>query len=349
MNITEFNYNVPEELIAQYPSQKRGQDRLLVVERKKNTFYEKKFEDIVDFFKPDDLLVLNNTKVIPARLFGKRKTGGKVEIFIIDKTKRPIEALLRPSARIKENEEIELESKDKIKVLGRSEFGRFVEFGEDIDGILKRAGHTPLPPYISRDDEELDKNRYQTVFAKAEGATASPTAGLHFTQDTLKRLHEKKVKIAYVTLHVSYGTFAPVKTDNIKNHKMHSEFYMIQREDVNTINNARNNKNRIFACGTTSLRVLESNAENIINFIPQAYNYGGTSFKGFEGFTDLFIYPGYKFRITDALITNFHFPKSTLIMLASAFAGKDLLFKAYDYAVKNNFKFFSYGDAMVII
>jgi len=349
MKLSDFDYALPKELVAQYPSSKRGEDRLLVVNRKKQDFEERAFEDIYDFFEKDNLLVLNNTKVIPARLFGKRKTGGKVEIFVIDTTKEPVEALVRPSGRIKEGEEIILESQDTAKICGRSKIGRLIEFDKPISQILKACGHVPLPPYITRPDEVSDASRYQTVYANREGATASPTAGLHFTEDMIKKLKVKGVKTAFVTLHVSYGTFAPIKEESLEKHVMHSEFYRISKENITAINEARNNKSQIFACGTTTLRTLEACADKIVNFIPQAYSYGGMKFSGFEGFTDLFIYPGYNFRITDKLITNFHLPKSTLLLLTSAFAGKELIFKAYEYAIKRRFRFFSYGDAMLII
>ena len=337
MKLSDFNYNLPKELIAQYPSDRRGEDRLLFVDRKKNIFEEKVFEDIIDYFKEGDLLVLNNTKVIPSRIFGKRKTGGKVEIFILDKKKTPHEALVRPSGRIKEGEEVTLESGDEAKILGKGEIGRLVEFKKPVDEILKKCGHTPLPPYISREDEPNDRKRYQTIYAEKEGATASPTAGLHFTKSIISKLKEKGVRFAFVTLHVSYGTFAPVKVEEVEHHKMHREFFSISKENAAIINEARKTKRRIFACGTTSLRVLEACGDSEVP----------TS--GLESSTDLYIYPGYKFKSVDALITNFHLPKSTLLLLASAFSGRKLLFKAYDYAVKNKFKFFSYGDSMLIL
>jgi len=310
---------------------------------------ERKFSDIIDYFQKGDLLVVNNTKVMPARLFAKRRSGGKVEIFIIDKTKRPVEALLRPSGRIKEGEELTLESGDIVRVGEYTSLGRLVEFMDDVNEVLTRAGHVPLPPYIARKDEPSDRERYQTVFARNEGATASPTAGLHFTPEILDKLVKKSVEIAEVTLHVSYGTFAPVKDETLENHKMHSEYYRITKENVTMINNARNEKRRIIACGTTSLRVLETCADEIINFIPQAYCYGGNQFDGFEGFTRLFVYPGYTFRIVNGLITNFHLPKSTLLLLTSAFAGKDAIWRAYEYAIEKKFRFFSYGDCMLIL
>jgi S-adenosylmethionine:tRNA ribosyltransferase-isomerase len=331
---------LPKGLIAQYPSQERGDDRLIVVNRPKGSFEERHFADIVDYLREGDALVLNDTKVIPARLFGKRKTGARVEIFVLDKAKHPPAALVRPSGRIKEGESILLDSGGEARVLERARVGRFVEFDEPVDRVLEKCGHVPLPPYISRIDEPSDKKRYQTVYASREGATASPTAGLHFTEDTISALRGKGVRIAYVTLHVSYGTFAPVKSETVEGHKMHSEYYHVSDDAAAIIRSAcdsraRKTRARIFACGTTSLRVLEACAANFNS--------------GMEGHTDLFIYPGYKFKTVDALITNFHLPKSTLLLLTSAFCGKELLFKAYDYAIKNRFRFFSYGDAMLII
>lgn len=329
MKLSDFDYSLPKELIAQYPSEKRGDDRLLVCDRKIESFEEKRFSCIADYFNSGDLLVLNDTKVMPARLFGKRETGGKAEIFILDKKARPIEALVRPSARIKKDETITLESGNKVRIGERMGYKRVVDFDDSPDKIMDLCGHVPLPPYISRKDEASDKQRYQTVFAKNEGATASPTAGLHFTEEMIEGLKEKGVEISFVTLHVNYGTFAPVKGDTVESHKMHSEFYSIPDETSAAIRKASDKGARIFACGTTSLRALES--------------------AGCRGYTDLFIYPGYKFNVVDALITNFHLPKSTLLLLACAFAEKELLFKAYEYAIQNKFRFFSYGDAMLII
>ena len=349
LKLSDFDYNLPKELIAQYPSQKRGEDRLLVLNKENRTFKEKTFLEIRDYFKKGDLLVLNSTKVIPARLFGKRKTGGKVEIFILDKTKVPVEALVRPSGRIKEGEEVLLESGDLVTVRDKVSVGRLVEFESPVDEVIKRTGHVPLPPYISRPDEPDDKVRYQTVYAKEEGATASPTAGLHFTKELLDSLKALGVNIAYVTLHVSYGTFAPVKEEDVSKHNMHSEFYRISKENVIIINEARNRKSKIFTCGTTTVRALETCADDMINFIPGREKYGEPQTNGFDGFTKLFIYPGYKFRITNALITNFHLPKSTLLLMTSALAGREFLFQAYRYAVEKKFRFFSYGDAMLIL
>ncbi|MGB2705690.1 MAG: tRNA preQ1(34) S-adenosylmethionine ribosyltransferase-isomerase QueA [Candidatus Omnitrophota bacterium] len=333
MRLSDFDYTLPKELIAQYPSKSRGDDRLLVVDRARKSFEEKKFIDITGYFKEGDLLVLNDTRVIPARLYGKRKTGANVEIFLMDTAGNPVEALVRPSGRIREGESVLLDSGDEARVLGRSDIGRLVEFDKPLDEIMKKCGHMPLPPYISRPDEAVDRERYQTVYASSEGATASPTAGLHFTGAIISGLRKKGVRIACITLHVSYGTFAPIKEEEVENHKMHSEFYHISEENAIIIDEAQRKKARIFACGTTSLRALETYAE-----VAEP-----------EGFTDLFIYPGYKFKAINALITNFHLPKSTLLLLTSAFCGKELLFKAYDYAIRNQFSFFSYGDAMLVL
>jgi len=337
MKLSEFDYALPKELIAQYPAKRRGDDRLLVVDRKKKNFSEKRFADIAHYFQKGDTLVLNDTKVIPARIFGKRKTGGKVEIFVLDAAKNPAEALVRPSGRIKEGEVVTLDSGRMATVLERSEIGRFVEFEGGTADAIKECGHMPLPPYISRPDEPEDSRRYQTVYARSEGATASPTAGLHFTEDALEALRQKGVGISYITLHVSYGTFAPVKEEEVEKHRMHSEFYRISKNNVIMLSNALMKKAKIFACGTTSLRALEACVERI------------NKPDGIEGATSLFIYPGYVFKIAGGLITNFHLPKSTLLLLTSAFCGRELIFKVYDYAIKNKFRFFSYGDAMLII
>jgi S-adenosylmethionine:tRNA ribosyltransferase-isomerase len=297
--------------------------------------------------KPGDLLVLNNTKVIPARLFGRRATGGKVELFLIDihdihrvgvnqnkntPTRCTYEALIRPGGRLKEGEKITLESGALAEILGRGDTGRFVRFDRPITEILK-YGHVPLPPYIDRPDETADRNDYQTVYGEREGATASPTAGLHFTKELLARIASCGVGIAYVTLHTNYGTFAPIKTEDVENHKMHKEYFDIPEETLKAVGETKKRGCKVFAVGTTSARSLE---------------YWAREDKS-KGDNNLFIYPGFEFKIVDHLITNFHLPKSTLMLLVSAFAGKELIFEAYRQAIERKYRFFSYGDAMLIL
>ncbi|MBN2452774.1 MAG: tRNA preQ1(34) S-adenosylmethionine ribosyltransferase-isomerase QueA [Candidatus Omnitrophica bacterium] len=334
MKLSEFDYSLPKDLIAQYPAKKRDKCRLMVMDRAKRSVEHRIFRDIVDYFSPGDCLVLNNTKVIPARLFARRKTGGRVEIFLLEKKEPAAEALLRPSVRIKEGERVALESGDEVEVLGRGPVGRFVRFARPIDEVLAREGHVPLPPYIDRKDEEGDIGDYQTVYGSREGATASPTAGLHFTSEILDKIRSKGVKIAYITLHTNYGTFAPVKCEEIEGHKMHREYFELPQEAADTVRAVKESGGRVFAAGTTSNRVLE---------------HCGTGLKAASGWTDLFIYPGYSFKITDHLITNFHLPRSTLLILASAFAGRDFIMDAYREAIDRRYRFFSYGDATLIL
>ncbi len=329
MKLSDFDYNLPKELIAQEPLKERAKCRLMVLDRAKRTIEHKAFEDIVGYISAQDLLVLNDTKVIPARLFGKRKTGGKVELFIIENKNPTCEALVRPSGRIKEGEKITLESGAEAEILGRGEVGRFVKFSRPIGEILK-SGHMPLPPYIDRVDIPSDKESYQTVYAAKEGATASPTAGLHFTKELLAEL---KCHASYVTLHTNYGTFAPIKVDNIENHKMHKEHFDIPADTIEEVKGAKKSGGEVFAVGTTSARSLEYWAKT-----------GRT-----EGDNDLFVYPGFEFKIVDHLITNFHLPKSTLMLLVSAFAGREFILEAYRKAVEEKYRFFSYGDAMLIL
>jgi S-adenosylmethionine:tRNA ribosyltransferase-isomerase len=332
MKLSEFNYDLPKELIAKYPLKERQKCRLMVVDREKQSIAHKNFEDVAGHFKKGDLLVLNDTKVIPARLFGKRKTGGKVELFLLEKKEPMCEALVRPSGRLKEGEKVTLESGAVAEILARGEVGRLVKFDRPIDEILK-FGHVPLPPYIDRSDEPDDVDSYQTIYAAKEGATASPTAGLHFTKDLMDGLSASGVRLAYVTLHTNYGTFAHVKTEDVEAHKMHREYFNIPSETIEAIRNTKGSGGKVFAVGTTSARSLEYWAKE-----------GKT-----EGGNDLFIYPGFEFKVVDHLITNFHLPKSTLMLLVSAFAGKDFIFEAYRQAIEKQYRFFSYGDAMLII
>ncbi len=336
MKLSEFQYELPPELIAQRPLKERDAVRLLVVQRGTGGIEEKVFRDIIVYLMEGDCLVLNDTRVLPVRLLGKRKTGGKVEIFLLDPFSEHPSALIRPSARVKEGEVIVLENAAEIEVLGEAFPGRNVRFISTIDKIMEK-GHVPLPPYIDRPDDAGDITDYQTVYARKSGATASPTAGLHFTRGLLTELERKGITVAYVTLHTSYGTFAPVSSCDIENHVMHSEAFEITNDAAETINKAKSSGGRIIAVGTTSARVLETAAVSRGVVSPRC------------GKTNLFIYPGYSFKMIDGLITNFHLPGSTLLMLVSAFAGKDLIFRAYGAAIEKRFRFFSYGDAMLIL
>jgi len=336
MKLKEFDYKLPKSLIAQEPLQKRDSSRLMVLDRKKKTVRTETFCDIKEYLSPGDCLVLNDTRVLPVRFLGKRKTGGKVEIFVLNPASKKLYALIRPSKRVKEGEVIELGDGIKVLVLERAPLGRFVRFNMATKDVFKK-GHVPLPPYISREDTKKDERNYQTVYAKNDGATAAPTAGLHFTKELIKRLSEKGVSIVYVTLHTGYGTFSPVVETDIENHKMHSEWYEINEEAASVINETKAARGRVFAVGTTSVRVMESAARKKGKIAASI------------GTTDLFIHPGYDFKIADAMVTNFHLPKSTLLMLVSAFAGREFVFQAYREAIKLKLRFFSYGDAMLII
>ncbi|MFH1837598.1 MAG: tRNA preQ1(34) S-adenosylmethionine ribosyltransferase-isomerase QueA [Candidatus Omnitrophota bacterium] len=336
MKLNEFNYDLPKELIAQVPLKERDMSRLMVLDRSAGSLSLRTFKDIVEYMAEGDCVVLNDTRVVPVRFYGERKTGGKVEIFLLNPWEKELQALIRPSKRIKDGESVELENGAKVIVKGKADVGRYIEFSVPLAEVLEQ-GHVPLPPYILREDKEEDKETYQTVYARKPGATASPTAGLHFTEDLLDKIKANGVKIAYVTLHTSYGTFAPVSTEEIEDHPMHTEYYEISDKTRDMINQTKIAGKKVFTVGTTSTRVLETSAveENKV--------------RSGEGGTDLFIYPGYKFKITDSLITNFHLPKSTLLMLVSAFAGKEFIFDAYERAIEEKFRFFSYGDAMLII
>lgn len=342
MKLSEFDYSLPRGLIAQHPAKVRDKCRLMVIDRNSRSIEHKKFEDIAGYFNKGDMLLLNNTRVVQARLFGSRKSGGRVELFLLEKKGVLCEALVRPSGRINVGERILLESGHEVEVLGSGKIGRMVQFNRSVDEIMARSGHTPLPPYIDRPDEECDKANYQTVYASREGATASPTAGLHFTRELLDRLQKRGVRIQYLTLHVSYGTFAPIKSDDIEGHKMHREYFELPKETAEAVAETKKSQGKIFAVGTTTTRVLEHCAEKI-----------AASDKAqperLSGYTDMFIYPGYKFNVVDNLITNFHLPKSTLMLLVSAFAGKDFIMEAYKKAIEEKYRFFSYGDAMLIL
>lgn len=340
MNVADFDYELPEELIAQHPNEKRDEARLMVLNKNTQTIEHKIFKDIIDYLNPGDCLVLNNTKVLPARLYGKKEeTGANVEFLLLKRLEKDIwEVMVRPGRKLKNGTSVVFgDGILKGKILEVLENGnRKVEFEYDgiFNEVLDKIGLMPLPPYIKESLKE--KDRYQTVYAKYEGSSAAPTAGLHFTEELLNRLKEKGVVIANVTLHVGIGTFRPVKVDKVEEHQMHSEHFYIKPEDVEKINKAKEQKKRVIACGTTSCRVLESVADESGKVMPV------------ERDTNIFIYPGYKFKCIDGLITNFHLPKSTLVMLVSALAGKDYIMKAYAEAVKEKYQFFSFGDAMFI-
>ena len=343
MKTTDFYYDLPKDLIAQHPKEKRDESRLMVLDRQTKQIEHKVFKDIIDYLKPGDCLVRNNTKVIPARLYGKivgKETEKLVEILILKQLNNDNwEAMVRPGKKIKPGVKIEFgEGLLTAEVLEILENGnRIVHFMYEgiFNEILDQIGLMPLPPYIT--EKLKEKDRYQTVYAKYDGSAAAPTAGLHFTNELLQKIEEKGITIANVTLHVGIGTFRPVKVENVEEHKMHVEHFYIKKEDADKINKAKQNVNNVIAVGTTSCRVLETVADE----------HGKV--KEIEGDTGIFIYPGYKFKCVDKLITNFHLPESTLLMLVSALADKEFILKAYTKAVEEKYRFFSFGDAMLIM
>lgn len=340
MKVTDFTYNLPEELIAQHPYDKRDEARLMVLNKTNHTIENKVFKDVIDYLNPGDCLVINDTKVLPARLYGvKDKTGANAEFLLLNQIENDIwEVMVRPGRKLMPGATVVFgDGLLKAEILEILEGGnRKVKFEYKgiFNEILDQIGLMPLPPYIKERLE--DKDKYQTVYARDIGSAAAPTAGLHFTEELLEKIKQKGIEIAKVTLHVGIGTFRPVKVETVEEHKMHSEHFYIKEEDVKKINNAKKNGKRVIAVGTTSCRVLESiaNEEGLV--------------KPVESDTSIFIYPGYKFKCIDALITNFHLPESTLIMLVSAFAGREYIMKAYNKAVEDRYKFFSFGDAMII-
>ena len=339
MKVSDFNYELPEELIAQHPYDKRDEARLMILNREENKYEHKVFKDIIDYLKPGDCLVINNTKVLPARLYGKKDTGANVEFLLLKRIEGDYwEAMVRPGNKLRPGAKVEfgngLLKAEVLEVLDGGNRKVKFEYEGIFNEILDEIGLMPLPPYIKETLKEKDK--YQTIYAKHDGSAAAPTAGLHFTEELLEAIKAKGIDVANVTLHVGIGTFRPVKVENIEEHSMHSEHYYIKKEDVEKINNAKRNGNRVIAVGTTSCRVLESVADE------------DGMMKEIESDTNIFIYPGYKFKCIDCLITNFHLPESTLIMLVSALAGKDFVMSAYEEAVKEKYKFFSFGDAMFI-
>ena len=340
MKVSDFNYNLPEELIAQHPYDKRDEARLMVLDKNSKKIEDKIFSDVIDYLNPGDCLVINNTKVIPARLYGKKDTGAKVEFLLLKRLEGDFwEVMVRPGNKLKPGTKVSFgDGLLNAEILDVLEGGnRKVKFEYDgiFNEILDKIGLMPLPPYIKESLKE--KEKYQTVYAKYDGSAAAPTAGLHFTEELLEKIKEKGIEIAKVTLHVGIGTFRPVKVENIEDHNMHSEHYYIKEEDAEKINKAKKAGHKIVAVGTTSCRVLESVADE------------NGLVKAVEGDTNIFIYPGYKFKCLDSLITNFHLPESTLIMLVSSLAGRDFIMEAYNHAVEEKYKFFSFGDAMIIL
>jgi S-adenosylmethionine:tRNA ribosyltransferase-isomerase len=351
MKLSDLDYPLSKEKIALFPPTERTSAKLLCVDKKTGDVTHRVFSDIVDLLKPSDVLVLNNTRVLPARLFGKRATGGKVEALLLKEVSGNVwETLLKPGGRVKEGETIDF-SGDGIELVAQviekpapGSGQRFIKFsGEDIKGKIKKLGHVPLPPYIDRNDEALDKTMYQTVFAEKDGAVASPTAGLHFDEALLEKIRQKGIEVVYVTLHVSYGTFQPITVEHVEEHKMFEEEYEITPETSQKINVAKRSGRRVIVCGTTCVRALESAVQGTgSQLMPVPCVQSG------KGKTSIFIYPPYDFKIVDGLITNFHMPKSTLLAMVSAFLGYEKLMAAYNTALKEDYRFASYGDAMFI-
>jgi len=347
MQVKDFDFELPQNLIAQSPIEPRDHSRLLVLDKKDYSIEHKHFYDIVDYFQKGDLIVMNNSKVMPARIIGKKKeSGGRIEVFLLKNLDDQVWQCMVRGRRIKIGMEIELDEELACKIKKDNQDGTWeIEFDknyQDMMEIVWKIGKVPLPPYIKNLNEN-DKQRYQTVYADKNktGSVAAPTAGLHFTPELLQKLKEKGVRIEYITLHVGLGTFAPVKADSITDHKMHAEWVEVDKNVLQTIIDTKKNKGRVITVGTTSTRTLEA-------IWPKMEN-KDFKIKDFRDWVNIFIYPGYKFKVVDGIITNFHLPKSTLIMLVSAFVGSDVIKKAYKCAIENKYRFYSYGDAMLIL
>jgi len=334
MKTSLFDYDLPEDLIAKYPAVPRHSSRLMVVNRKDESITHDIFWNLPDYLEEGDLLVFNNTKVLPARLTGKKETGGKVEVLLTDRIEGDLWKAfvggkkIKPGLRIKIAEDFEAEVVDHI----REGMFKVRLIGENTLKLLDKYGKIPIPPYLKREEEPIDREYYQTIFAREEGSVASPTASLHFSEELMERLNKKGIQHTFITLHVSYGTFKPISTEEIENHRVDPEYVRVPQEAVKAIREAKNRGKRVICVGTTVVRALETKP-----------------LEAYEGWTDLYIKPGFDFAVTDAMITNFHLPRSSLLVLVSAFAGRDLIMKAYREALKKRYRFYSYGDGMLIL
>jgi S-adenosylmethionine:tRNA ribosyltransferase-isomerase len=343
MKVSLFDYHLPEELIAQYPLSERDSSRLMVLDRHTRAIQHTTFPQLTEFLSSGDLVVLNNTKVIPARLIGRKEgTSGKIEVLLLSSKAEGLwEALVKRSSRVKPGTKLVFgDGRLVAEVLDKTESqSRLIRFDHngDLRELLDEFGQPPLPPYIKRAVEDSDRNRYQTIYAKRNGAVAAPTAGLHFTESVFASIKAKNINMVELTLHVGLGTFQPVRSENIEEHHLHAEVFEITREAAQQINETKMSGGKVVAVGTTSVRAIESSVDANGRIFPRS------------GSTDIFIYPGYKFRVVDALVTNFHLPRSTLLMLVSAFAGREFIMEAYNEAVKGKYRFYSYGDSMLIL
>jgi len=344
MRLSDFDYELPEELIAQYPLEKRDHSKLMVVHRKDGKIEHKRFYNIIEYLRPGDLIVINETKVFPARLFAvKDRTDAKVEVFLLRELENNLwEVLVKPARKVRIGNKLTIAEGVQCDVIDNTVSGgrvvRFVNISrEELYKLIDEVGQSPLPPYIKRDPTPEDKKRYQTVYAKKRGAVAAPTAGLHFTEELLEKIKQKGVKVASIVLHIGLGTFRPVTVEDLSRHRMDSEYFEVSPETALAINEAKEKGKRIIAVGTSVVRCLETVSVSGFQISPK------------RGWTDKFIYPPYQFKIIDAIITNFHQPKSTLLMMVSAFGGHELIMKAYQEAIKNKYRFFSFGDAMLIL
>ncbi|MEO0106957.1 MAG: tRNA preQ1(34) S-adenosylmethionine ribosyltransferase-isomerase QueA [candidate division WOR-3 bacterium] len=337
MKLQEFYYNLPEDLIAQYPLENRAEAKLLILNRNSGAIIHRHFYEIIEYFSEGDILVLNDTKVFKARIFGKKETGAHIEILIISYNDNECTALINPGRRIRDNTKIFFTDDVFAQVKSREKGRYHLEFNKGVEDVIKDLGKVPLPHYIKREPEKLDEKEYQTVFAQKTGSIAAPTAGLHFTKEILYEIKSKGVKIAYITLHIGPGTFKPIRSESIEEHYMDPEYVEVSEEAAELINIGK----KVIGVGTSVTRTLE--------YIASKNKDGKKKVMPFSGYADLFIYPGHKFKVIDCLITNFHLPCSTPLLLVCAFAGKELIFKAYKEAIEKRYRFLSYGDAMLII